>query len=145
MLSVWMQTTGAVLVVVKRCRTPLTSCPRPPGPRVPARTPNGDCRSPGREGSQLVQPGTVPGGAQLFGVVPVTDVAARVTVSSVLKMPPPSAAVLPVTWLGFKVSAPPGSGIGAGRGMPLAMPPPSPPAWLLFTVLLLMVRVVGTV
>ena len=58
-----------------------------------------DCRSPGREDTQLVQPAMVPGGSQLSGVLLVTDVAERVTVPPLLKMPPPWAAVLPVTWL----------------------------------------------
>src|SRR5690349_21725251 len=60
-------------------------------------------------------------------------------------MPPPDVAVLPVTWLWFKVRAPPGSGIGPFRGRPLAMPPPSPSAVLPLTTLWLSVRVVGTV
>ena len=46
-----------------------------------------------------MQPGTLLGGAQLFGVLPVTDVPERLTVPLKLKMPPPVAAVLPVTWL----------------------------------------------
>jgi hypothetical protein len=39
------------------------------------------------------------GASQLSGVLPVIAVADRVTVPSELKMPPPWAAVLPVTWL----------------------------------------------
>ena len=35
----------------------------------------------------------------MSGVLPVTEVAERVTVPPLLKMPPPWAAVLPVTWL----------------------------------------------
>ena len=58
-----------------------------------------DCRGPGREDSQPVQPAMVPVGSQLSGVLAVMDVADRVTVPPLLKMPPPWAAVLPVTSL----------------------------------------------
>src|SRR5690242_4157099 len=82
----------------------------------------------------------VPGGSQLSGLLPVIEVADRVTVPPELKMPPPRVAVLPVTWLWFKVTGPPTMGIGPGRGTPLAMPPPTPPARLLFTMVLLRVK-----
>jgi hypothetical protein len=39
----------------------------------------------------------LPGGSQLSGLLPVTDVADKVTVPPLLKMPPPWLAVLPVT------------------------------------------------
>ena len=48
---------------------------------------------------QPVQPTMVPRGSQLSGLFPVTDVDASITVPPELKMPPPWAAVLPVTWL----------------------------------------------
>ena len=66
---------------------------------VPARTPGRGLPESGPGGPQPVQPLMVPGGSQLSGLLPVTDVAARVTVPPELKMPPPWAAVLPVTWL----------------------------------------------
>ena len=74
----------------------------------------------------------------------MTAVFDSVTDPPELKMPPPWAATLPVTWLLCNVRAPPGSGI-PGNGTPLAMPPPSPWAWLSFTRLLLRVRIVSPV
>ena len=52
-----------------------------------------------------VQPGTLPVGWQLFGLLPVTDVDERVTVPSTLAIPPPPrVAVLLVTLLWFSVT-----------------------------------------
>src|SRR4029078_9082494 len=79
-------------------------------------------------------------GSQLCGLLPVTAELDSATVPPELKMPPPWAAELPVTWVFFSVTAPPARGIGPGKGTPLAIPPPSPPALLLFTRLLLRVR-----
>src|SRR5437763_1129308 len=73
--------------------------------------------------------------------LPVTAVFENVTVPPELKIPPPWAAWFPITWLLRSVTAPPTRGIGPGNGTPLAIPPPSPPALLLFTRLLLSVKV----
>src|SRR5215472_16800273 len=101
------------------------------------------CRRPRRDsGGQPVQPAIVPGGSQLSGVLPVTAVFDNVTDPPELKMPPPWAATLPVTWLLCDVTAPPSSGVPE---TPLASPPPSPPARLSFTRLLLRLRVVEPV
>src|SRR6516162_6842263 len=64
----------------------------------PARTPERGLPGSGPD-SQAVQPAIEPVGSQLSGVLPVTDVADRVTVPPLLKMTPPWAAVLPVTSL----------------------------------------------
>src|SRR5580693_5288684 len=85
----------------------------------------------------------LPVGSQLSGWLPMINAFTRVTVPRLLKMPPPAVAVLPITRLLTSFSAPPTSGIGPGRGTPLAMPPPSPPARLKATTLLMRVRVVG--
>jgi hypothetical protein len=51
----------------------------------------------------------LPGGKQLSGVFLATAVILSVTgLPALAKMPPPSAAELPVTWLSRKVSGPPG-------------------------------------
>src|SRR5205814_479951 len=57
------------------------------------------CRPRCDSADQPVQPAIVPGGSQLSGVLPVTAVFDSVTVPPELKMPPPWAAMLPVTWL----------------------------------------------
>ena len=80
-----------------------------------------------------MQPAMVFGGSQLSTTLPVTFVFDSVTVPPLLKMPPPWHALLPVTWLWFSVRAPPNRGGGPGKGTPLAIPPPYPPARLLFT------------
>ena len=61
-----------------------------------ARTPERGLPGSGRKDSQPVQPAMA--GSQLSGVLAVIDVMDRVTVPPLLKMPPPAAAVLPITW-----------------------------------------------
>ena len=59
---------------------------------------------------QFLQPGMMPGGKQLSGVFLTIAVILSVSGLPLLaKMPPPSAAELPVTWLSRKVPGPPGS------------------------------------
>ena len=63
-----------------------------------------------------MQPGTLPAGAQLLGMLPVTGLKARNTVLSKLAIPPPALAELPDTALAMSVIVAP---------RVLAMPPPS--------------------
>ena len=78
---------------------------------LPARDLGGIADSGPGAGSQFLQPGMVPGGAQLSGMFLAITVILRVTgLPGTAKMPPPWAALLRVTWLNLMVSGPPGAG-----------------------------------
>src|SRR5437016_5144474 len=81
--------------------------------------------------SQPVQPAMVPGGKQLSGLFLMTRVSTSVTgLPLTAKMPPPWAAVLPVTRLNFRVSGLPGPSVPSLLMVASKIPPPGPDAVL---------------
>jgi hypothetical protein len=80
----------------------------------------------------LLHPEMMPGREQLSGTLLRTGLRLSVTALPPLaKMPPPSAAELPVTWVSWRLSGPPGGPrLSSGLTPSSRMPPPIPDAEL---------------